>query len=352
MPDTPNLNLPYPGLADSPDVPRDIQALAFAIDTLNVGHMVGDFKYSFQAADHRDWILCDGVARNRAGLHASYLALIDATMGIHPDPLKVYTPNGRRRFLAGADPGGANFHGVPPNLAAIAGEETHHLLITEMPAHNHGGVTGNRNNFIAVWDEDTNPDDSNHIFNHLKQFWGGDAWAGNFDNGSNHNHSISSQGADTPHNNLPPFLLANLFIATTTVGGGGGVGGADPISQVELDNEIAARELGDSTIPFTTRAASYQPVMNDAGSIIRIGAAGALDFTLPNDATTNYPLGAIIGVRRIGAGAVNLKKMGGVTIPNKIQPSGAADRTIADQFGEVSFHKVAANVFEAVGDLA
>lgn len=37
---TPNLNLPYPELSDTPDVPRDIKALALALDGVSARSMV------------------------------------------------------------------------------------------------------------------------------------------------------------------------------------------------------------------------------------------------------------------------------------------------------------------------
>ena len=46
MPTTPNYALPYPTLSDTPDVPRDIQALASKVDTAILAT-----KNAFQAAD-------------------------------------------------------------------------------------------------------------------------------------------------------------------------------------------------------------------------------------------------------------------------------------------------------------
>lgn len=65
MDSTDVLDLPFPSLAgsDTADVPRDIAALAEAVEAMIVDGAVwhpGDIKYSAQDADHGRWLLCDG----------------------------------------------------------------------------------------------------------------------------------------------------------------------------------------------------------------------------------------------------------------------------------------------------
>jgi microcystin-dependent protein len=281
MPTTPRLGLVYPALADDPDVPDDLRKLAVSIEAASIGWVAGDFKFSFQTADHDAFILCDGNARLRADLPAPFLILMDAVLGIHPDPTRVRIPNLRRRSPMGADPGGASINGVTPNLGAIAGEESHHLLIGEVPSHDHGGITGDTNNFIYVFDEDTQPDDGNHINNALKQFWASFPAAG-LSNSANHHHGIAAVGGDAPHNNVAPVLFGNWFIATGGGGSGGGGGGGGGTSASGLGGTVnlVADVRQDIVHDLGTRFVSVTTWDNVGGEQVDAGAMIVDDNTI------------------------------------------------------------------------
>lgn len=101
-----------------------------------------------------------------------------------------------------------------------------------------------------------------------------------------------------------------------------------------------------------TQTASYTAVLLDAGKSIEMNAAGATTFTLPLNATVAFPIGTIIEVARIGAGAVTIHPTAGVLIRNKVDVAGTADRTIANQYSAVSLRKRATDEWVLVGDLA
>lgn len=225
MPTTPRLGLVYPALADDPDVPDDLRKLALSVEDAAIGWNVGDFKFSFQSADHDQFIKCDGTARFRAGLPAAYLAMIDSILGIHPDPTRVFTPNLRRRSPMGADPGGATIAGVAPNLGAIAGEEAHTLLAAESGVNSNGSTTSNglhSHNATARVSNTLDPPDGST---------GRTGFAGAVqdtqfvfvDADGAHAHAFNARNADNPHNNIGPVLFGHWFIATG--GGGSGTGG-------------------------------------------------------------------------------------------------------------------------------
>lgn len=90
------------------------------------------------------------------------------------------TPDLRGRFVYGA--GG----GYSPG--DTGGEETHTLTTAEMPAHNHGGVTGQGDG-----SREANVNGSGSNRNNYQT------------PGTGHTHTISSEGGGGAHNNLPPY---------------------------------------------------------------------------------------------------------------------------------------------------
>lgn len=230
MPSTPRLALPYPLLADSPDVPRDIHQLALAIEAAAIGWVVGDVKFSLQAADHTGFILCDGVARLRASLPIPYTSLIDSILTPHPDPTRVYTPDLRRRYPVGSDPFapdvafGATRFGNLLHLGSSGGNEVVQLNAAESGTNSNGRTVSSGNHHHSI---------------HYNYGLGGGV-AGlpfyeengrQFDTNVNtsdagvHDHALGARSADDAHHNIPPYFAGNFFVST----GGGGVGtGAAP----------------------------------------------------------------------------------------------------------------------------
>jgi hypothetical protein len=94
------------------------------------------------------------------------------------------------------------------------------------------------------------------------------------------------------------------------------------------------------------QAANYQPVLADADALVRMTSGSANTFTLPADATVNFPLRTSIGISQNGAGQTTFAAGAGAII----QVRGNALK-MAGQHGVATAIKVAANTWLLTGDL-
>lgn len=152
------------------------------------------------------WLLCDGASYD-VNIYPELFALIGTAYGSDPNRFKV--PDLRGRSPMGRDANQAEF----ASLGQIGGAKVHALTIAEMPAHNHGGVTGSAGNHqhpygtrgfltsvTGVSSSALGMDGS-----------GDDQGAATQDEGE-HVHPIPSAGTGSPHNNLQPYLILNFII--------------------------------------------------------------------------------------------------------------------------------------------
>lgn len=121
-------------------------------------------------------------------------------------------------------------------LEETGGAKTHVLTVTEMPAHNHGGATGNQSA------DHTHTGITSDDGSHTHQYWRplaastvqsgttlriassnseqtGPAGAHNhsvqtYGASANHTHSISAQGGGGAHNNLQPYITCYMWKRT------------------------------------------------------------------------------------------------------------------------------------------
>lgn len=202
----------------------------------------GDVKYTFKTTASSGWVLILGGtgsygntignaasgAASRA--NADCLALFTLIYGACSDTIApvsggrsgnattdfnanktIRVPNLVGRSPIGA--GGATNDGTSARtLGQLYGEETHLLSIAEMPAHNHGGITGN------------DSPDHTHAYNQSNANGSGVTGGGGFalpinDNFTNsgganvrHQHSISSQGGGTAHNVIHSSVALNAMV--------------------------------------------------------------------------------------------------------------------------------------------
>lgn len=174
------------------------------------------------------FLLCNGAAVSRT-TYAALFAVVSTTYGAGDGSTTFNVPDTRSRALVGMGQGSGLTNRV---LAATGGEETHALSIAELAAHTHGGATGNanatHNHGVTDPSHQHNSTNGNSFLTTgatYQQTGAGASWAASnnhtatattgitVDNASpTHNHSISSQGSGTAHQNMQPFLVLNHIV--------------------------------------------------------------------------------------------------------------------------------------------
>jgi len=111
----------------------------------------------------------------------------------------------------------------------------------------------------------------------------------------------------------------------------------------------SVRTLVDSLAGVSSAAqtSSYTAVLTDAGTVVEMNAAGALNFTVPPNSSVAYDIGAVIEVCQIGAGQVTLVAGAGVTLRT---PTGTL--TTRAQYSTVSIRKRGTDEWVVAGDLS
>jgi microcystin-dependent protein len=204
---TPNLKLPYPTTDDTVDVPRDIGALANAVDTQGTVP-VGAFMMWPTAVAPAGWLLMQGQLVDGATNPGLATLLGQDANG------KVAIPDMRDMFPVGA---GVTALGTNGGAASV-------LLTSDqsgMRPHNHGGLTGARDR------------SQQHIHGaaagsaSLVQSGtgsgaglatGGGGYVLNYTGGidpADHLHSLATEAAtnaNQAHENRPPFRAINFII--------------------------------------------------------------------------------------------------------------------------------------------
>jgi microcystin-dependent protein len=238
---TPNGKYPFPTQDDDVDVPRDIEALARALDPNASALFIGEVRSFALVAAPARWVPCNGAALEQD----AYPELFDAlggrfnTGGESATQFRVPAIAGRTIVGSGAGAGLTN-----RAIGALWGEEAHMLVTSEMPSHSHTGVTGNDNQDHSHYVSGTTGADSP---DHAHQQQGGDwpaityqggsvsspkwlgAWAGPTTAGATarhahsfsawsggasarHNHYITAEGGGGTHNNAQPSIALLVCI--------------------------------------------------------------------------------------------------------------------------------------------
>lgn len=212
---TPNRGYPYPTTGETPNVPRDLEALATALDgDVNSLVPVGTIIAYAGSSTPTGWLLCNGASFSGAVYPALAAALGGATS----------VPNLTDRFLKGST-----------TVGTTGGSKT--ITVANLPSHNHGGATGTMS---ANWSHNhtgttttdgahthaTNATERNNVFasgssgtNSLYTVGGAGltstagAHSHSFTTSTtdtNHTHTISSQGSGTDYEQ--PFYTVRYLI--------------------------------------------------------------------------------------------------------------------------------------------
>lgn len=140
------------------------------------------------------WLLCDGGQYSTSSYSTLY-AVIGTTYGGGNGSFRV--PD-----LRGRTPVGKN-QGTFSALGRIGGEETHTLSIAEMPSHQH---PMNENTYVDVqtrsgWQPYVSDTTGSRWFTNKRH-----------DNLSFSDIATGATGQNSPHNNMPPYLVLNYII--------------------------------------------------------------------------------------------------------------------------------------------
>ena len=208
----------------------DVPALKALVGPgLPVGMIV---DYAGASAPSR-WLLCYGQAISRT-TYADLFAILGTTYGTGDGSTTFNLPDLRGRVVAGQDDmGGVSADrltnqtgGVDGDvLGAVGGAETHTITLAQMPAHDHGAVTGSNGAHSHFVVKDASGTAALTASNYLVDFAdygtnqdytlaGGVTAAdvGLTSAAAAHTHSVTSQGSGTAHNNVQPTIVLNKII--------------------------------------------------------------------------------------------------------------------------------------------
>lgn len=198
---TTNRSYPYPGSADDPDVPADMQALAEAVDTDVAGLLPVGAVISYAGSSvPSGWLLCNGAAYD-TGAYSDLFAVLGSPS----------VPNLIDRFVKGAStPGGTG--GTKKIEEAHLPAHVHTNTHTHTMYHTHTGTTTSGGSHRHAIRDGSGPGDSNWSLanqpNALTSATAPCGYAGT------HSHSFTTGGASNGRTSNPSVT------ATGSVGSG------------------------------------------------------------------------------------------------------------------------------------
>ena len=164
-----------------------------------------------------EYLLEDGSAVSRT-VFGNLFAAIGTLYGAGDGSTTFNLPDTRGRVNIGLDNQGGVAAGRMTNfgggIGGAGGEQSHQLILTETPSHNHSGVTGN--------DSPDHTHTFGKVINSIAIPAAGSGHYDFIDGGSTqtggasvrHQHSVFSNGNDGVHNNVQPGMLCFFMIKT------------------------------------------------------------------------------------------------------------------------------------------
>lgn len=104
---------------------------------------------------------------------------------------------------------------------------------------------------------------------------------------------------------------------------------------------------GDPTLTINQQTASYTAQLSDAGDLVEILSSSATNFTIPTDASANFPIGTQINILQTGSGQVTIAAV----TPGTTAVNGTPGLKLRSQWSSATLIKRAINTWVAVGDL-
>jgi hypothetical protein len=139
--------------------------------------------------------------------------------------------------------------------------------------------------------------------------------------------------------------LASRQVAVTD--GTAGQTGSSGTYTVTVDGDIViavdVAVVGSLALIPNTQIGNYTLAISDADGIVEMNAATLTTVTVPPNSSVPFPIGTMIGVYRMGVGAVSVAGAGGVVVRNA--------GSLFAQFSEASLRKRATDEWVLVGDL-
>ena len=110
-----------------------------------------------------------------------------------------------------------------------------------------------------------------------------------------------------------------------------------PVREADLERVPLAREV----------TADAELVVDDAGRVLEVLSGSAVEVTIPAEEDVAFPVGTVIQVARMGAGAVEVAAAAGVTTQ-----SVDGNLAIADRYGVAVLRYRGDDTWHVVGSLA
>lgn len=160
------------------------------------------------------WMFCYGQTLSRT-TYAQLFAVIGVTFGAGDNSTTFTLPDCRGRVTAGKDNMGgtsADRLTAPLNgdvLGQTGGAEGHVLTVAQMPAHDHGGTTGNGGSHSHTV-QGFGPNKTPRAQPQAAVGTGEDTV--NTSTAPNHTHPISAQGEGQAHSSIQPTIIFNKII--------------------------------------------------------------------------------------------------------------------------------------------
>lgn len=219
-----NIRSKYQEMTGRQDITSSVGNISLVMSQLGLLPPVGSISNYAGSISPTGYLLCDGSAISRTLYHQLFL-VIGTTYGSGDGINTFNIPNLKGKFVVGFDTNQTEFN----NLSETGGSKTHTLTVSEIPSHNHNGLTqssgshthnitdpGHTHSYI----NQPNVQNTDNAFAtesaadnvNVTQTTGTSTTGITINSNGIHNHIIDSQGGNQPHNNLPPYFVLNYII--------------------------------------------------------------------------------------------------------------------------------------------